>query len=100
MHEIKILSARKTAGILKFGSRARALSKFKAASDDNFADEIYAASARRIKTLGADKKRTLFKWRLNQKRQREQNFKALRFKSAKFKAGRRAKFKRNARIAS
>jgi hypothetical protein len=31
----------------------RALSKFKAASDDNFADEIYAASARRIKTLGA-----------------------------------------------
>ncbi|EEV18107.1 hypothetical protein CAMGR0001_0862 [Campylobacter gracilis RM3268] len=30
----------------------------------------------------------------------EQNFKALRFKSAKFKASRRAKFKRNARIAS
>jgi len=48
-------------GILKFGSRARALSKFKAASDDNFADEIYAASARRIKTLDADKKRTLLK---------------------------------------
>ncbi len=61
VREIKILSARKIAGILKSGSRARALSKFKAASDDNFADEIYAASARRKVALGADRKRALFK---------------------------------------
>jgi len=47
--------------ILKFGSRARALSKFKAASDDNFGSEIYVASARRKVALSADKKRALFK---------------------------------------
>ena len=39
----------------------QALSKFKAASDDNFADEIYAASARRKVALCADKKRAVFK---------------------------------------
>ena len=70
---ISVTSGGRADGILKFGSRARALSKFKAASDDNFADEIYAANARRKVALGADRKRALFKWRLNQKRTRELN---------------------------